>query len=123
MVPEILSSSAGQEDPGNVAKVARKLAESNPGAIERGQRAGYNLLASAASFRAKVKDVQADKFDPLSMKDHVIRSSNWTIKDGENIIGTMAYRHSVSQPSDLRICYIVSNFDFRTLHSSFLRIQ
>jgi hypothetical protein len=115
MLPEMLSSRASQEDPSNVAKVARKLAESKPGAIDKGQRAGYDLLASAALFRAKVKSAQAEKFDPLSIRDHIIGSSNWTIKDGKNVLGTMAYRQSVSQPSDVRICYVVSTSDSRTL--------
>lgn len=114
MLPEMLSSDDGQKDPGNVAKVARKLAESNPRAIDKGQRAGYDLLASAASFRAKVKDAQTEKFVPLS-GDHITRPSNWAIKDGKNDLGMMAYRQSGSNPSDVRLYYIVSNPDSKTL--------
>jgi hypothetical protein len=116
MLPEMLSSRQSEEDPSNVANVALKLAENKPpGAIDKGQRAGYDLLARAALFRAKVKDSQAEEFRALSREDYIIGSSNWALKDVKKELGTLAYRLSSSQPSDVRVCYIVSNYGSRIL--------
>ena len=93
--------------PAAIAKAADQLARKAQQSSEE-QEAGYGLLARAASFRAKVQKVHAGRFVPLRREDHDFKYADWAIKDSDYESGTMAFRRSVSNPSEIHICYIVS---------------
>jgi hypothetical protein len=111
MFREMMSSNVGEEDPQNLANAALELAEKRQKPSEKEQNASYRLLASAASFRAKVKDAQKWEFEALKMEDYVFKYSKWDIelRRNRNNTGTMAYRSSLSRPSSFYVRYVVSS--------------